>query len=123
MARASSGAVRDNLADRFGGAFTVKETTVTVGVVPVTLAGNNPERTGLTICNNGAADVYVATKPLTAIANGIRLGSGGGVLTVNLNDDSLLPAVEWFGLSAGAGNSVFVQEVYRDTLTPQDQLP
>lgn len=122
MKAASLGAALDDLQRRFGGRFTVKETVADVDINAPEIVGGNPERICLVICNLGTADTYLSVGQTGAFAGrGIRLPGGGGTFAINLNDDGLLVTLPWHGFNA-AGENVFVQQVWRDTLTPVDDV-
>ncbi len=114
MARAY-GAVAQFLAERFKGIFRPIEDQTTVGVTAAQIVNHDPERVALVIANHGAADVYVALDQLVSVTRGVRLAAGGGAMSVNVEEDANLPAQEWWGISAGAGNVVYSLGTKRET--------
>lgn len=120
MPARSLGAAIDDLVRRFGGRFAFRESLASVDINAPQMVAGNPERVSLTFCNLGTADTYASVSMIGALAgSGIRIPAGGGTLALNLQDDGLLVTLPWFGYNT-AGENVFVQEVWRDTLTSQE---
>lgn len=114
MAKHVYGAVAEFLAARFKGVVREIEGTLTVGTAAVEIVGHDSERVSLLIANHGAADVYISPTNQVSVTRGIRLGAGGGALSVNVQDDANLSALSWWGISAAAGNAVYSLQVKRD---------
>ncbi len=108
------GAVAQFLAARFKGILREYEGEHTVGVTPVQIVAHDPERVSLLIANHGAADIRIAPSEGVTVTRGIRLGAGGGALSINVEEDGHLPALQWWGISGGAGNAVYSLSVKRE---------
>ena len=85
------GAVEAILEKLVGGRFAVEERTVTVTTTVAELLRNDPERVDWLIVNTGAVELEVGwTRPATG-ADSIPIAANGGSLTVNINEDFVLP--------------------------------
>lgn len=84
----------------------------TIGTSSEIIAQNNPGRTNLTIINLSSNTLYVSPVNAASTGNGILLGSGGGALALNYNDDLIQPALEWHALASGSSSAVFVIEAF-----------
>jgi hypothetical protein len=115
--RASRGAALDYLAQRFGGLLREEQSTASVGVAAAVIAQGDSERVSLTVANLSVNDVYLTCDRLTASTRGIRI-SPGGTWSVNVEEDSLLPTLEWSAIASAAASACYVLSVKRDTLTP-----
>lgn len=108
------GAVAQYLADRFKGILREYEGGATIGVAAGQIVAHDPERVSLTLANHGAADVYISPTQEVGVTRGVRLAAGGGAMSVNVEEDGNLPALQWWGISAGAGNVVYALMVKRE---------
>jgi len=113
VATPSKGAAYDLLESTFKGPLDYRETVVSAGVSALPLVGANPDRVSLTICNLGAADIFLTTYSSPTSSRGIRLSGGGGALSMNCPDDGILPALAWNVISSGAANAVYILECFR----------
>jgi len=84
----------------------------TIGTASEIIAQNNPGRTNLTIVNLSSNTLYVSPLNAASSTNGILLGSGGGSLALNYNDDLLMPALEWHAIASSGSSAVFVIEAF-----------
>ena len=98
---------------RWGGPTTSKLTSVTVGTTASRIVLNNPRRVKLTLLNLGASDVYVGFDSSVTTSAGIKLVASTGFLESNASDDGEEVLSEYWAISAAAGNTVMVSEVYR----------
>jgi hypothetical protein len=114
------GAVTEFLINRFGGLFDVKESTVSVGTAVAVIALGSVDRTTLTIVNHGAADIFVAPTGRVAATWGIRIFAGGGFLTMNVDEDGILPTLTWYAISGGLANTVYVNQVVREHIVKKE---
>lgn len=110
------GAVAKFLADRFGGVMRELEAETTVGVTAVSVAPRDPERMSLTLANLGTTSIVVAPFASVTLLRGIRLISGGGTVSLNVEEDGHLPSLEWFGIGDAAGGAIYRLEVRRDVM-------
>jgi hypothetical protein len=115
------GAARETTQIDLGGPCTENELNVTVGTTQTSLANQNPDRVGLVLVNNGAADVLIGLTSAISSTIGIRLTANGGSATLTIRDDFTLCARQWFGISGSPGNSVYVLEIIRLRKTQQPQ--
>ena len=98
---------------RWGGPTTPKLTSVTVGTSASRIVTNNPRRVKLVLLNLGASDVYVSFDSSVTTSAGIKLVASTGFLESNASDDGEEVLSEFWAISASAGNTVMVSEVYR----------
>lgn len=115
MPNGPRGAALEAIELRYGGSFNRISRTVTVGVTQVALADADGERVALVFVNNGTDAVFIDVTPQVSTTRGIRMGAAGGLAAFDLWEDVLLPTEPWFGISATAGQTVFVLEVRRET--------
>lgn len=103
----------------FGGPIT--ETSTTYNLVYTTktrVAANNPDRVGLTIINLDVVDAYIGLTNLVSTAQGLLLLKNGGFISMNVVQDMMLPAHEWYAVAGQSGSTVvYVLEVFRYALT------
>ena len=96
---------------RFGINVVFKMTgTTSVGTSDVQLVENNPGRTNLTIVNLSTNTIYLSPTQTASSSSGILLTASGGALTMNYNDDLILPTLEWRAIATGSSSNVFVIE-------------
>ena len=98
---------------RWGGPTTPKLTSATVGTSASRIVTNNPRRVKLVLLNLGASDVYVSFDSSVTTSAGIKLVASTGFLESNASDDGEEVLSEFWAISAAAGNTVMVSEVYR----------
>jgi hypothetical protein len=110
----SAGAVLDFLESRFGGRLRERSTVVVVGTSIVNLTRYDGERVSLTLVNLGTNDVFFGPISDPSSSKGIRLGLSGGTFSVNVEQDSILPCLEYNAVSSLAGQTLFVLEVRRE---------
>lgn len=113
------GAALDYLGKRFGGVMRERVTTVTAGVAVQPVVGFDAERVFLVIVNLGANSVYVAPVAVPTATHGIVLSGNGGLVAFNVEDDAIMPCLEWNALGAAAALPVLVIEVRRDVAFPE----
>ena len=108
------GAVEKALQVRFGGLCNFRKATRVVGVAQDVVAGGDPERMALLFVNLGVTQIYVAPGVGVTATAGIRLGPNGGGVSLDTYEDAVLPSVEWYAISDGAGGSLWVLETFRE---------
>jgi len=113
------GAVLEFLRDRFKGALSHAEEEFAVGVANVEVAGGDSERVSLTFVNLAATNLFLAPSVNVSATHGLRLAPNGGTVSMNVNDDALLPALNWWCVSSGADGALFVLSVRRTRITPK----
>ena len=74
---------------------------------------NNPRRVKLLLLNLGASDVYIAFNSSVTTSSGIKLVAATGFIESNAADDGEEVLSEFWAISAAAGQTVMVEEVYR----------
>lgn len=117
------GAVYKYVSKFYGGPCREEEAEFTVGVNRIQVAPRDFERVTLVLINLGANPVYVSPFPTVLTTRGIYLSAAGGSLTLNIFEDSILPAVEWWAISGGAGNTVYRLTVRRETALKESEEP
>lgn len=113
------GAVLEFLQSRFRGALAHTEEEFTVGTAVVEVAHGDAERVSLTFVNLAATTLYLAPSVNVSATHGIRLAANGGTVSLNVVDDSLLPALNWRAMGSGADGALFVLSVRRTTIKPE----
>lgn len=98
---------------RWGGPTTPSLTSVTVGTSASRIVTNNPRRVKLLLLNLGASDVYIAFNSSVTTSSGIKLVAATGFIESNAADDGEEVLSEFWAISAAAGQTVMVEEVYR----------
>jgi hypothetical protein len=78
-----------------------------------TVIQSNPDRLGLLILNLSTNTMYISITNGVSATDGIRLGANGGSLSLNVTDDGMIQTRTWYGVSTGAGSSVYVLELTR----------
>jgi hypothetical protein len=79
--------------------------------VPTAFLGLNPNRLAFLIVNLSAGPIYIKPKPDVAATSGIVLAANGGSAAFVYDEDFDLVGMEWYGLGAGAGSDIYVEEV------------
>lgn len=115
MSDALAPAVIANLRARFGGDFRPVSSTVSVGTAATVLLGHDMERCSLAFVNLSNNEVYVNIAADVSTVNGIRLGPLGGTVALDVYEDNILPAWEWWAIATGAASTVLVLFTKRDT--------
>ncbi len=82
----------------------------TVGVTPVTVLRQNPNRVAFTIVNLSAVEVFLRPLQNPSATVGILVGPGGGSLTLDWLEDFDLCGYEWRAVANAAASPVFVLE-------------
>lgn len=115
------GAVAEFVAKRFGGIFSERTSTTSVGVAVGSLVGNDPERIVLVVFNLSVNTVHLGFDADVSSSNGILIAASGGSMTMNVLDDATLVGREIFAVAAGAASNVYALELRRDTITEEAQ--
>ena len=71
----------------------------------------NPSRVAFLILNLGGTAIHVKPGGGVSATNGIALIAGNGSLSVTLEDDFTLAALEWHGIATTAAVAIFVLEI------------
>ena len=74
------------------------------------LLRNNPDRLGYIIVNLGANDMLVSFDEHPAANRGIFVANGGGILSLNVNDDYELVGYPVYGTAPLGATAIFVME-------------
>lgn len=107
------GAAYESCEKRWGGPVAHRESVVSVLDVHTELVQNFPDRVSLTFCNVSDTDIYIATTTEVSTARGIRVAAGGSV-SLDVYEDALLPALQWYAVAAAAGGKdVYILEAFR----------
>lgn len=113
------GAALDYLEKRFGGLVEAREFPTTVGAAAVLIVPFSTERVFLTLTNLGAADIYVAPSTIPTANRGIRLTANGGLVSFTVEEDALMPCLEWQAYGLAAGLILYTIEVKRFAQTTE----
>ena len=97
----------------YKGLATFEDEVVAVDTANITIARNNPERTGLIMVNIGADFITVAPTSVLASGQGIRVAPNGGLVNFVLPEDMPLPSMQWGAFADAVGQSLYVIETIR----------
>lgn len=109
------GAAIDFLAKRFGGYLRPVESTSSIGITAVRLINFDAERIAVTFVNLSSNTVYIGPQNDVSATKGIVIPPGGGAVAINVEEDGILPTVEWYAVATAAASAVYVLSVKRDT--------
>lgn len=86
-----------------------------IGIVPVVVLANNPNRLGFVIMNLSANVVYIdLTNDVNATVGaevGLRLDANGGFVSMSWDVDFQMVAWAWWGIASGANSRLTILEV------------
>lgn len=105
------GAAARYVQQRFGGNFRVRQTAVPVDAAQAVAAPNDPDRVALVIFNTGATQITIGYQQPVVSGVGVLLLANGSSYSVNVEQDSILPAWPHYCIGNGAGGTLFVVEV------------
>lgn len=105
--------VHELVDERFGVLTRTNENpeSAVVNIAETLLLRANPNRLALVIINLSANTVFVKPREGVSATAGIALAAGVGSLSVTMEDDFTLAALDWFGTSAVDAQAVFVLEI------------
>jgi hypothetical protein len=103
------GTARELIAGFYGDELVsnIDETDYTVGTSALLIAKRNGATIERIITNNGAATIFVSSRPSVAANTGIALGAGNS-LSISAIEDYDLASCDLYAISSGAGNAVHV---------------
>ena len=110
------GAALEYLRGRFKGDLGHREEDFTVGTAVIEVAHGDAERVSLTFVNLGATTLYIAPSINVSAAWGMRLAANGGTVSMNVVDDSLLPALNWRAMGSAPAGVLYVLSVRRSSI-------
>lgn len=96
--------------EMFGGRVQRRQSGGTTGTGAVQIVQGNPDRIGLQLVNNSAAEIYVGFTPDTSATQSIILAAGGGSLVLKFRDDGQVCGDAIYGLSGAGGDAFTVIE-------------
>lgn len=108
-------AVIRNLEARFGGGFRAIEDVQNVTTTPVQVLGHDMERASVLFCNLGTAEVYLNIHANVSTTRGIRLGPLGGTVAMDVYEDNIFPAWEWWAVASAGTNALLILTSKRET--------
>jgi hypothetical protein len=108
-----TGAAYEFLAKEYGGSLDFKMTFPATAAAFASIVGTDPDAVGLIIINNGANPVFISLVNATGASTGIFLAANGGSVTMNVRDDFILPALEWFASSPAGASALTVLRIRR----------
>lgn len=82
-----------------------------LGVTPLLILGNNPNRLGFVIINLSDNAVFVSLTNEVASTRGIRLSPNGGQMIGVWDEDFQLVGWAWWAVAGGAGSAIYVVEI------------
>jgi hypothetical protein len=113
------GLIGDLLRREYGAAqFRAYPRPVGLTVNPSLIAPANPDRALIVVCNIGVQHARVNWMFPTPTMEGIVLAAGGGNLISSLQQDVIVPSLEWWAWSVFDVTTLFVVDVVKDTDIP-----
>lgn len=108
-------AAQDYLAAAYGGQFSevIKDVTADVGVA--VLRDLDPEAISMDVSNLSANPVYIGVDNKVSATRGFLVAANGGLLSVNVREDGLLPTRRWWCIAPAGASAVLVTTVHRYT--------
>ncbi len=100
-----------------GGLIEENETLVVTGTVQVEAVPNDPDAVSLLMINTGSNPVMISLGTRPSSVNGISLLPFGGLISLTIKDDFLLPSRAWFCISPAGASYLYVLRlrVYKNT--------
>ncbi len=107
------GVIEDIIKKKYGVtvSYEINRLTDVINTTKTKITSNNSNRLALTIINLGSYDCYIAPNPNITIGKGILLVANGGGISFSVEEDFILPSLEFWGISEVDTNSIFVLEV------------
>lgn len=96
------------LYEKFGGEFESDSTVVAVGTTAIVVRDGDGERSVLGFVNLSANTIRVHPIRGATSSRGIILNASGGLVSVNLIEDFMLPSLPWDAVASGAGSDLLV---------------
>jgi len=98
---------------QFGVKLGMAENTegTTIGTTAGVIAKNNPRRVALVVVNLSANQIYIRPAQAPSATAGILVPPNGGSITMNANDDMILPSLEWQAVASGAASAYYTLEL------------
>jgi hypothetical protein len=96
------------------GRIAVNETRPLAGLALSTILRASPERLSWLIVNRGTVEVSIAFSQDFTAGTGITIGPNGGSLSVNVDQDFLLPTFPVYALAGAAAQQLVVLEIARE---------
>ena len=99
----------DILAERYGQNVSYRESPdgSEVGTASALLVPNDPQRVALVVINLSANTIYLRMRRPAVATGSIPLLPSGGSMSLNLDDDLILPSLDWHGIATGANSDVY----------------
>jgi len=119
----SIGAAYQFISKRFGGPCREEEADLVVGIAPIQVANRDPERVFIVWVNLSENAIWIAPSNQVTITHGIRLEPLGGLVTFDVREDAILPALEWWAISILAGQELYRLTVRREVATMEPKIP
>lgn len=114
------GAVAEFARRKWGGELAEIVETSQIGTSVAELLGGDPERVSAVIINLSANTLYVSPRVDVSATSGIRLAANGGSITMDADNDGVLPSRQWYALADGADSDVYLLTLRRISLEPRD---
>ncbi len=106
-------ALQEYIERQYGGRFSATPVTVSVGLTASRIVQNNFERVALVLVNLSAGNVYVGLDPTVSPTGGIKLGSNGGLMSLNVKDDLVLVGNSWYAVNDTVVGPLYLVSVVR----------
>ena len=91
--------------------YEINRLTDVIDTTKTRITSNNSNRLALTVINLGSYNCYIAPNPDIELGKGILLVANGGGISFSVEEDFILPSLEFWGISESEANKVFVLEV------------
>mgnify|MGYP000441070722 CR=1 FL=1 len=107
------GAVQMALEQQLFGRFTVRENTISVGIVPQVLLKSSPERIGYVLTNTGNIQVTMTLARDVVVGVGLIIAQQGDTMSTTFIEDGQFPTFELSAIGSGAGAQLYIIEFIR----------
>lgn len=106
-------AAQNYLAATYGGQFAETAAVVTAGAVVSILRDLSADAIAMTVSNLSANPVFIGLDNAVSANQGFLVAANGGILSINVREDGLLPARRWFCIAPAGASNVLVVTIHR----------
>ncbi|KKN19097.1 hypothetical protein LCGC14_0949250 [marine sediment metagenome] len=107
MAKQLSGLVAEFLKREYNGVFAESVAVDSIGITPLQIFGNDPERGLILLVNLSVNTIYIGYDPQVSSLRGITLGANGGSYSVNIRNDFQIPSMAHYAIATGVTSNLF----------------
>lgn len=111
------GAALDYLQRRFGGFLREVSDVPSIGTAVIVGVPSDSERMQLTFMNLSANVIYLHPRSNVSATNGLILAVGG-LISLSVEEDGLMPTLQWWAIATGAASNLYWLGVRREVYAP-----